>query len=217
VVSAADDLTFRKTFVFLQGAALGGHALMVLCEHERGYDLFKHQHFLRTTTSLAVTAVGKDGRRILEFDGRPAADAYADALGIPRAELTKEFAFLRPLTLSSDGDLFVRSVREIHEDGAISFFCSVEEGMVLDVARHQDFVGALDRAVDEFLVDHPRPRLFLGFNCILRALESTSRALEPQVAASWQRLAETSVGFDTYGEQFGGLHINQTLVGVALH
>ena len=215
--SAGDDLSFRKTFVFFQGAALGGHAVMVLCKPERGYDLFKHQHFLRSTTSLAVTAVGHDGRRILEFDGRPAADAYADAVGIPRSELTKEFAFLRPLTLSSFGDLFVRSVREIHEDGAISFFCAVEEGMVLDVARHQDFISSLDRSVDEFLDHHQRPQLFFGFNCILRAVESAGRELGPQVATSWRRLAESSVGFDTYGEQFGGLHINQTLVGVALH
>ena len=215
--SAGDDLKFQETYVFLQGQALKDHAVLILCDPKDGFTVFKHQHFLRTTTSVVITAVDETGRRVLELDGINPADAYADALGVPRNELTEELVFVHPIILATEGDLFLRSVQKIHPDGTISFLSALEEGMVLDIAGHEDMVSALSKSVDEFLSIYGKPSFFVGFNCILRALEMSGAGVSAEVAESWRRLACDSIGFDTYGEQCNGLHINQTLVGVALH
>jgi hypothetical protein len=88
--------------------------------------------------------------------------------------------------------------------------------MVLEVGGHTDMIGALTASVDAFLATHAQPKFFLGFNCILRALEMTGAKLDDGIARAWRSLSPCSVGFDTYGEQLNGLHINQTLVGICL-
>lgn len=214
--SAGDDLAFRRTDLLFAGEARTGVAVVLLVHAPRGYDLFKHQHFVRTGRALVVTQVDAPRRRVLELDGRPAADAYAEALGIPRAEFGQHVAFRSPITFSTHGETYVRAVHTVHPDGSLSFFCSVEEGMVVEVGDHEPMVPALATAVDQHLRKHPRAALFLGFNCILRALEMSKAGLDAEVARQWQRLADASIGFDTYGEQLNGLHINQSLVGVGL-
>jgi hypothetical protein len=106
------------------------------------------------------------------------------------------------------------SVQQLHDDGSISFYCAVEEGMVLEVGGHADLVTELSTAVATFKQTHQPTAFFLGFNCILRALESKS--CEPALATHLQNLAPSSIAFDTYGEQLNGLHINQTIVGLCL-
>jgi len=58
------------------------------------------------------------------------------------------------------------------------------------------------------------PELVIGFDCVLRNVEVEKRQLR-QVAG--RILAENNVvGFSSYGEQFAGMHVNQTFTGVAI-
>lgn len=58
-----------------------------------------------------------------------------------------------------------------------------------------------------------RIALILGFDCILRRIALEQAGLGETVARIYRdhRVA----GFNTYGEQHGGLHVNQTFVGLA--
>jgi hypothetical protein len=53
----------------------------------------------------------------------------------------------------------------------------------------------------------------LVFDCVLRRLECEQHGLTDRVGALLA--AHRAVGFSTYGEQFNGMHMNQTLVAVA--
>lgn len=214
--SAGDDLRFARTHVLHGGEARHHAAVLVLAHTPDGHDVFKHQHFGRSNTALAVTRVDPAARRVYELDGLPAQDAYAKAIGVERSALTADLAFLKPLVFPTAGDVYVRSVQQLHDDGSISFYCAVEEGMVLEVGGHGDMVTALSDAVSLFKRTHADAKFFLGFNCILRALESKNTGAQPALTSLLQQLAPSSLAFDTYGEQLNGLHINQTLVGVCL-
>lgn len=58
------------------------------------------------------------------------------------------------------------------------------------------------------------PALTLGCDCILRRLEIVQSGLNERV--SELMIENNVVGFATYGEQFNGMHVNQTFTGVAL-
>ena len=58
------------------------------------------------------------------------------------------------------------------------------------------------------------PFLF-GFNCILRAIEADGAGAHEQLGQVFKQSCDNMIGFDTYGEQLDGLHMNQTLVAVA--
>jgi hypothetical protein len=211
--SAGDDQRFQRTRVLAEGAAHDRSAVFVLAECDDGFTVFKHQHFARTKRLLAVTKVDPEQRRVIELDGFPAAFAYARALGIARSELTAEIMFENPLALQCNGELYVRSAMRIEPDDSISFYCGLEEGMVLNVVDHVPIEQALEVALGR---PAPRAKLLLAFNCILRALEARAAGKHEELATMLHRRSEHVLGFDTYGEALDGLHINQTLVGIAL-
>jgi hypothetical protein len=217
--SASDALTFQHTEVFLGRELRSDAAVVILAHAPHGYELFKHQHYLASPRPLAVTSAVPSERRVNEFDGRPAAAAYAAAVGVTMAEIVgdvNQVTFMNPVIFSCGGDIYVRSVRKIDPDGVMHFHSTIEEGMVMDIAGRADMVEELGRTITTHLAAHAKADLFIGFNCILRALEGEQLGVNLQLAAEWRRLASQSVGFDTYGEIWNGLHINQTLVGVAL-
>ena len=61
----------------------------------------------------------------------------------------------------------------------------------------------------------PRPPLMvLGFDCILRRLALERAGMTAQMSDLLARYRVA--GFNTYGEQHRGMHVNQTFVGMAL-
>lgn len=217
--SAGDGLSFKETFVFVGEESASDAAALLLAHAKDGFDLVKHQHYVPTATMLAVTAADPITRRVDELDGRPAALAYAEAIGVPHAQVLNSdsgVTFLHPVTFSCGGEPYVRSVRTVDANGAMHFYCAVEEGMVLEVSGREEMVDALCHSVSEHVTAHGQADVFIGFNCILRALEMEQLGANAALAAQWARLAKHSIGFDTYGELWNGLHINQTLVGITL-
>jgi hypothetical protein len=86
--------------------------------------------------------------------------------------------------------------------------------VVLRLARHEDIVAQLRALFRSIREDIGPPELVIGFDCVLRNLEVEKRQLR-HVAG--QILAENNVvGFSSYGEQFAGMHANQTFTGVAI-
>lgn len=213
--SAGDDLAFAETRVMTAGVAKSDAAVLVMGYSERPFEVLKHQHFTTTPNSLVVTKADAESRRVYEFDGLPAAQAYARALGMAREDVTEQVTFLHPVTFLCQGEIYVRSIQSIDpEDDSITFYCGVEEGMVLDIGGHEPMVEALEGDLAP-LVERGGADLLIGCNCILRALEAEGKELHDEVGAGWARLSDHSIGFDTYGEQLNGLHINQTLVALA--
>ena len=71
---------------------------------------------------------------------------------------------------------------------------------------HQLFAGLHSRLGDTLLT--------IGCDCFLRRLEAEGREEHEAVASILRRYGV--IGFNTYGEQFNGMHINQTFTGVAI-
>lgn len=209
--SAGDDLKFTETRVYGPQGAQTNAATAVMARSVDGtpIQVIKHQHFTTTPAHVVVTRV--EGRRVHEFDGLPALEGYARAMGMPAEQVTGDVTFLNPMTFACNGELYVRSIRAINEDGSIDFYRAVEEGMVLDIGGHADMSASLEHGLEAW---KQAPAFVVGFNCILRALEATGQELHDEQGQIIARSCGSMIGFDTYGEQLNGLHINQTLVAV---
>ena len=83
----------------------------------------------------------------------------------------------------------------------------------MTVGQAQDIVAHLDREFTSLKATHGQPKLVLGFDCMLRRLES--ELLKKYNAVSELLRQNRVIGFSTYGEQYHGMHVNQTFVGVA--
>ena len=102
----------------------------------------------------------------------------------------------------------------MNDDESLSFFCAIEAGNVLTVAKGIDLVGSLERAFEEVRDRVGEPLLTIGCDCILRSLETQRDEIREQVHGVLER--NQTVGFATYGEQFDAMHVNQTFTGVMI-
>lgn len=212
--SAGDDMKFRRTWVFGNGAFHDDAAALVLIHTQLPFHLFMTQHFVPMEERLVVTEADAQRRIVTELNGLPAAVEYARCIGVDPAALDSTLFADWPVVVSIGDRHYVRSIQRVLPDAGLLFYCAIEEGVVLRVARGEDLLANL-RAL--FAQIHERvgpPGLVLGCDCVLRRLEVQRHGLAEPVQSL---LAENrAIGFCTYGEQFRGVHINQTLTGVAI-
>jgi hypothetical protein len=99
-------------------------------------------------------------------------------------------------------------------DGSLRFFCAIDEGMVLTVAQVRNPIDATNDLFEQLIDDLGGVSIFIGFECVLRRLAVEQYQLSREMSELYRR--NNVVGFQTYGEQYRSMHVNQTLTGVAI-
>ena len=212
--SAADSGMFDHTYVYLDGEFHEDSAVYALVSTTVPFKIFRIQHFTATNDRLVVTQAEPSLRVVRELDGLPAAEEYARRIGVDVEHLTSmEFAD-HPIVVVIEGTDFVRSVQKANPDGSLTFYSAVEEGLVLRIAESGDLLANLAQAFESIRAEVGDVQAIIAFDCILRLREAVGRGLLDSVSELLRR--DRVVGFNTYGEQVQGIHVNQTLTGIAL-
>lgn len=212
--SAGDGLKFERTNVFYNGAFHSNCAVVILVHTLFRFKAFKTQHFVRTDERIVVTNSIPSKRTILEINGFPAVQEYARAVGLAVQELTPMIFAAYPVMVRIGDAEYMRSIQRVTPDGDLVFYCAIDTGIVLTVAKGIDLIDNLERALHEVVRDIGQPQIIIGCDCILRNLEIKQKGLLDRASQVLKRYKV--VGFNTYGEQFNGMHVNQTFTGIAI-
>ena len=210
--SAGDELVFRRTAVYHGGTFQTNLATVTVVRTESAFRLVRLQHHEPTDVILIATDVDPDLRIVRSFNGRPAAQVYAEAVGTDLAAIGPTTFSRHPLLLNAGGSSWVRSIATAHEDRSLSMFARVDIGDVLRLGRPSGMLEKLESRLAAVGAELGSIGGMLTFDCILRRLEFEAAGLDDHVGAVLA--AHRAVGFSTYGEQFNGMHMNQTLVAV---
>lgn len=212
--SAGDDIYLRNTHVYFDGAFYSEAAVIILLNTLCEFNVFSGHHMKSRANKMVVTEADSRQRRVLELNAEPAALEYARVVGLPLEQLDHEVFALNPIAVRIGNEYFVRSIQRVNDDQSLTFYCAVEKGIVLTLMQPGELMATLDeqltakeRALGEHLVT-------LGCDCFLRRLEAQIRGQSESVSALLRR--HRVVGFNTYGEQIDGMHVNQTFTGVAI-
>lgn len=211
--SSGDDLAFQDTFAFHGDRLLRDAGLLLLVRSTLPFRVFKSDHFEPTSTKMVVTACDPDARVVFELDAEPAWRTFADAAGIASGELDRLDLAAHPLVVRVGGDYYCRSVQKMNADGSLSFYCAIDDGVVLTLARTRDMVECLSETLTEIDAELGGIAFVVGFDCVHRRLEAESRQILDRISDLFRRWHV--VGFNTYGEQFGAMHLNHTFTGIA--
>ncbi|MCA9597906.1 MAG: FIST C-terminal domain-containing protein [Myxococcales bacterium] len=212
--SAGDGTRFGETHVFHEGKFRKNCAVLSVMHTENPFRVFKTQHFVSSDDKMVVTEADPDRRIVTEINGEPAGREYARLVGLDVAHLTPMIFSAYPVVVKLGGGYYVRSIQKVNDDESLTFFCAIDEGIVLTVARGVDLIENLEGAFGEIRREIGEPELVLGCDCILRSLECDQRGVKERVG---DLMVENNViGFATYGEQFNAMHVNQTFTGVAI-
>ena len=211
--SAGDDLNFVRTWVFHDRAFNADSAVLILATTPLPFKTFKTQHFVSDNERLVVTEADPALRIVKEINGMPAAEEYARVIGSTVADLGSLRFANSPVVVVIDGTDYVRAIQKANADGSLTFFCAIDEGLVLRVAHGEDLVANLNQTFETLRAEIGQPQAVLACDCILRNLEIAQDDLKGSVGDVFRN--NNTVGFSTYGEQYGGVHVNQTLTGIA--
>ncbi|WP_036839428.1 FIST N-terminal domain-containing protein [Pleomorphomonas oryzae] len=212
--SAGDDLNFRRTHVYADGGFHTDAAVVMLIATSRPFRAVKIQNFTPMQERLVVTAAEPERRLVREINGLPATEEYARATDTTPKGLGPARFAAAPIVVFLSGSQYVRAVQTAHGDGSLTFYCAVDEGMVFRIASMTDLLSDLKAALAEIRDAIGRPKLLIGFDCILRKLTISAKSLTRDVEHLFEE--NNVVGFSCYGEQYQGIHVNHTLTGVAI-
>ncbi len=212
--SAGDDLAFRRTKLIHDGAVHSDAAVLVIIESDYPVRIFKSDNFEPTGRKFVVTAVDEERRRVHELNAEPAAREYAKAVGLDPETLSPMSFAAYPLAVKVGGEYYCRSISRLNEDGSLSFFCAVSEGAVLTLAEPRDIVETTRAELAKLEEAMGGLDCVIGFDCVLRRLDAESRQVRHLVSDLYREYGVA--GFETYGEQYLSMHLNQTFTGIAI-
>ncbi len=212
--SAGDDMNFRRTWILHGGRFVPNAAVLLLVTTRRRFFAFKTEHFQRTDKKMVVTGAKPAERTVTEINAEPAAREYARIVGLNGDRLTPMTFAAHPVLVRVGGQYHVRAIQKVNADDSLTFFCAIDEGLVLTVAESVDVVHDLEALFERIERELGQPELIIGCDCVLRNVEIEQRQLKRAVSELFVR--HGVIGFCTYGEQFHSMHVNQTFTGIAI-
>ncbi len=212
--SAGDGLDFRRTAIIAGGSVHDNAAVLTVLRSRCPVRVFKFDHFRPTEVKMVVTRADPERRIVREINAEPAAFEYARLVGKDPGQLSPFIFAAHPVVVSVGGQHHVRAIQKVEENGDLTFFSAIDEGLVLTLADPTDITRHLEASLGT-LAEPVRPQIIIGCDCILRRLEVEQT--QQSVAMSRILAAHRVVGFNTYGEQYNSVHVNQTFTGVAIY
>lgn len=212
--SAGNGLAFDETFVLHGGAFHTNAAMLIILETDLEFTGLGFDHFLPTDKRMVVTRAIPEERIVQEINGSPAAVEYARLVGCEIEDLSPEVFAENPVLVRNGNAWHVRAIQQVIEGRGLSFLSAIDDGLLLTLGRGKEILRTLDTGLS--LQRHGvSPDLILGFDCVLRRLEIEQKNMVSD--ASELLCRHRVLGFNTYGEQHRGVHVNQTFVGVAFY
>lgn len=211
--SAGDDLKFETTTLILNGAVAHDCAIVALVSTDLPFQVFKSENFVPTGEKLVVTASDPDRRVVREFNAAGAAEEFAAAIGIEAGSLTPMSFASHPVVVRVGGEYYCRSIQKVNADGSLTFFCAIDDGIVLTIAKPTGMVESTRQALRNVGDTLGGIDMVLGFDCVLRRLDAQNRQVFREMSELYS--ANNVIGFGTYGEQYRSMHLNQTFTGIA--
>jgi hypothetical protein len=208
--SAGDGLRFGRTHLALDGESYPESAIFCLIASAFPVEEVIFDHFTPASDRMVVTEARPEERVILSINAEPAAEEYARLIGTDEAALDPRAFAAHPLLMRQGGRHVVRAIQSVTPERGLSLMSSVETGTTMTLGRAANLTEGLEARMSAL----GRTALILGFDCVLRRIALEQAGLAATVGRIYSR--HRVVGFNTYGEQHGGLHVNQTFVGLAL-
>ena len=212
--SAGDDLKWDKTHVYYNNAFHNNAAIFLIIENKYDFDVFRIQHFEPTEKELITTEVDFDKHVVNEIDGEPAAIAYANINGLDKDKMNNLDFSMHPLMINIADEWYIRSISYVNPDYSLQFHCAIDLGLPLRIGMGKNLIQKLEQEIDQIEKKYEEIYFTLGCDCILRRLEIFEKNITTKVESLLKRI--NFIGFSSYGEQFNGVHFNQTLVAVVV-
>lgn len=212
------DMAKQSSLLHVDGEVTNDAALIALFKTDAPFAAMRSHWYEPTGETLTITKIDDSCQRALEIDGLPAAQRYADILGVPVDELEfgkpRGFA-TRPTALKVGREYFLRAPWKPLPDGSVLFANLLEEGTELEILKIGDMIEHTRRFFQEDLPRRvPSPQAAILFHCGGRTWFAAATGNLGRLSDTFHD-APPCAGFNVHFEIYCGFHINTTLTVLA--
>ncbi len=166
-----------------------------------------------TDNKLTVTKANCLTRTIMSYDDRPAAEVYAEELGVPVSQIENHF-FHNPMGRNVNGETFVTAIRRIGSGGSLKHYARVYEGTEMVVMKEGDYKKITAETIERMRRETENPALVMMFQCVARTVLFENNDFIDEYCGMLSRAFKNYIGFSCLGEQMGTKNFNHTMMAV---
>lgn len=163
------------------------------------------QRFVATKTDPAQ-------RLLIEIDGKPAVQAYREALGISEKDVATQ-TFVNPLGRSYGSEIYLISIQEVCGK-ALKCYKQVNNMDFISIMEQDDYREVLQETIRKIRSELPHVSAILSVNCMFRYLFFQDKNYWEEYLSTMQGCG-THAGLVGFGEHYNKQHVNQTMCCVA--
>ena len=209
--TAGDDLKFKATYVCANGECSDSGAVLLFVRTTRKFEIYKENIFQKSGKSVRLTDVQHETHVVKSIDGENPRKRYAKVVGIPESEANNALLD-HPFGRAFGDNIFIASLVSFDDKGILSTYARVIQDSVQEILDPLDPLKITEESCKKVKEKIPNPSWVILFNCILRTIGFSNKKLQGPVNSIWRQYFPTYSGFSTYGEQYGHINSNQTLV-----
>lgn len=213
--SAGDDLQFRQTYVSYNGKTVSDGCALMFVTTDLKFDIRKENIYKPSGKSIKITDADTKTRRVITINGKPAKQEYADAIGVPLTQI--DSAVLdHPFGRVFGDYIYISSIAGFNTDNTVNMYCRILKDSEVDLLIPDDWEALSRETCAGIHKEIQRPQFVLFINCILRTIYFGNLKVYDKITRTYNDQFPTWCGFSSYGEQFGQINSNQTLVSIVI-
>ncbi|NVB84773.1 MAG: hypothetical protein HOV81_40765 [Kofleriaceae bacterium] len=212
------DPAKQSALIHVDGEVVTDAAAVALFRTDAPWAALRSHWYAPTGQTIRITKVDGTAKRALEIDGKPAAQRYAEVLGVGVDDLDfgKPNGFAaRPTALRVGREYFIRAPLKVLPDGSIMFVNMLEQDSELELVKMTDPAESTRRF---FEVEVPArvqsPRAMLLFHCQGRAYYAAMTGQTERLSNAF-RSAPLCAGMNVNFEIYCAFQLNTTLTALA--
>lgn len=213
--SAGDDMNFKSTSVSCNGVVSSNAAVIMFVKTSCKFKIYKENIFQRLGKNVKLTEVNTEKHLVNAIDGQNPRRRYAQILGITEGQVN-DALLDHPFGRVFGDEVFIASLVNFDRDGKLSMYARVLQDSLQEILMPHDPIEMTEKTCRKITSEIPHPSCIILFNCILRTVGFQKKRLTEKINDIWKRYLSNYSGFSTYGEQFGHINSNQTLVALVI-
>lgn len=209
----ADTRVSEEAFVALNGRIYTDGCVFSLL-HSTDSEIFLYRENIYeplTGRELVATKANDITRTIMTYDNKPAAEVYAEELGVPEEEIRKYF-FHYPMGRRVGRDTYVTAIQDVGANGSMKHYARVHEGTRLMVMKEGDYKKITRQTIAEIREKTEHPSLVLLFHCVARTVLFEKNGYVDEYQQLLSGAFPNFIGFSCLGEQFCTKNFNHTMM-----
>ncbi|MCR5436504.1 MAG: hypothetical protein K6E97_05530 [Treponema sp.] len=200
-----------RSIVSLNGEIYKNTCVFVLIHNLNGrIALYKETLYKPSNKIFTATEVDCEKRIVYEYDGKPAAEALSQALGM-NVERFADNIKRYPVGRLIGDEVFLTEPNCVNKDNSIQYLAQIFNQTKVSLIDLDDVQKVWSTTKEETLAQVSNPSFAIAINCIARTkLFETKELLEPfekQLRDSYKNF----ICLSGYGEQFDFIHLNLTM------